>query len=118
MRFQKLYDRIIHDLELLNPVNTKFNLVLRPYSKTMEGYYNPSNHTIVIYVCKSKDCKSLYPYSELWGIVLHELAHHLQYSTTDYIRVKGVMHNKGFYSILNLLKLKSNILRIGEDNGR
>lgn len=110
---RELYKRLMQDFNTLDAENKDVELILRPYSKTMYGYYDPRKRRIVLYIYLDCGKSHLRPYSELWDTFLHELAHHLQYTTTNYVRTKGVMHNSGFYKILDSLKIKSNTLKLG-----
>lgn len=110
---RELYKRLMQDFNTLDAENKDVELILRPYSKTMYGYYDSNKHRIVLYVYSDNRRRQLMPYCEIWSSFLHELAHHLQYTTTDYVRVKGVMHNSDFYKILYSLENKSKTLKLG-----
>lgn len=98
-----LKERMISDLKTLN-VNVKgFELVLRPFSKTYLGRFNPNNRKLFIYVYKDSHCTTLYSYGQLFDTLLHEVTHFIQWSDPNYERIKGVMHNSDFHKIYNKL---------------
>lgn len=111
MTIDNLKSRLLSDLQALN-VNTKgFELVLRPFSKTYYGRYDPNNKKVIVYVYEDCNHTNLFPYEKIFATVLHESVHHIQWSDPDFKRVKGVMHNANFYLIYNRLMRKHNIYK-------
>ena len=89
-------------------VKFDFELVIRPYSKTMYGYYDHKNNRIVIYAYKDPEHHILYPVQDLLDTLLHEISHYIQYRRPGFMRFKGVMHDSEFYGILNDLRRRVN----------
>lgn len=106
MKFKELHDRIISDLNRLGIDTKGFDLILKPFSKTYLGRYYTVQKRIVVYVYRNSARSELFSYGELFRTILHEVAHHLQYCDPEYVRVKGVMHNAGFYKLYNKLVIK------------
>lgn len=94
--------RLIADLRAMG-LSTDCELVLRPYSKTMWGYYDPNTDRLIIYVYSDRNCKALIQYETLFKVFLHELVHSLQWKSSKWKRLAGVMHDAEFYVILNKL---------------
>ena len=90
--------RLIADLRAMG-LSTDCELVLRPYSKTMWGYYDK----LILYMYSDKKCKALIQYETLFKVFLHELVHSLQWKSSNWKRIAGVMHDAEFYAILNKL---------------
>lgn len=105
----KLAHRLINDLrELeLTPSKLHYELRFRNYSKTYYGRYERKNYygeivpIVIIYVYKNKDKTALYDYEDIISTVIHEICHHIQYSDENFVRKKGVMHNKQFWELYN-----------------
>lgn len=72
---------------------------LRGYSKNYDGFYDPNIKKAVIYMLDENG--NLLPKEYYMDTVIHELIHHYQWQHTDYIRVKGVMHNAQFHRLFN-----------------
>ena len=94
--------RLIADLRAMG-LSTDCELVLRPYSKTMWGYYDPNTDRLIIYMYSDRKCKSLIQYETLFKVFLHELVHSLQWKSSKWKRIAGVMHDAEFYVVLNKL---------------
>lgn len=94
--------RLIADLRAMG-LSTDCELVLRPYSKTMWGYYDPNTDRLIIYMYSDRKCKSLIQYETLFKVFLHELVHSLQWKSSKWKRIVGVMHDAEFYAILDKL---------------
>ena len=102
--------RLISDLKLMG-LSTDSMLVLRPYSKTQWGYYDPNTDKLVLYIFSDKKCICLVEYEKLFKVFLHELVHSLQWKSSKWKRLSGVMHDVEFYAILNRL------LKVAKDKG-
>ena len=101
-----LRQRLLNDLMTLGIDTKGFELVLRPFSKSYYGRYLPKTKKVFVYVYADKELNSLYPYEQLFRTVLHEVVHHIQWSSSEYVRVKGIMHDEEFYKLYNKLLSK------------
>lgn len=108
---EELSNRLMTDITSLG-LNDGFELEIRPYSKTYFGVYNPNCDKIVLYVYEDKNCKHLYPYWNILVTFIHEIAHHIQWTDPDFVRVQGVMHNEQFYRIFNRYKERAKALML------
>ena len=101
--------RLTKDLKMLglSPSKLKYSLEIKWYSKAYYGRYkckpHDENYTpkVFIYIFKNSAKTELYDYQDILSTVVHEVCHHLQYSDPDFIRLKGVMHNKQFWELYN-----------------
>lgn len=80
------------------------NLKIKNYSKTQWGNYNPNTDTITIYVFAEKECMTLIEYGELFKTLLHEYVHSLEWGSSNWLRLKGVMHDPLFHRMYNYLE--------------
>lgn len=103
-----LITKILKDLKLLglSPSKLKYDLRFKNYSSCYYGkYLRPRNDEylpkVFIYLYKDPYNKELFEYKDLISTVIHEICHHLQWSNPDFVRVKGVMHNKEFWDLWN-----------------
>lgn len=94
--------RFMRDLNTMG-IDLNSELVLRSYSKTQWGNYDPNTDRISIYVFQEKGCITLIPYSTLFKVLLHEYVHSLEWKSSVWVRLKGVMHDPLFYRIYNHL---------------
>ena len=108
-RVNYLKFKILSDLKNIG-IKCDFDLVIRPYSKTMYGYYSPKHRRVVIYLYRDLDCKNEYNYMDLVKTSLHEVVHHLQWKDPSFIRLKGIMHNTNFYIMYNYYLKKLDVL--------
>ena len=106
MNINELKERLTKDLTLLKlPIN-EVKLCMRPYSTTYYGRYYPVyddkrvEPKIYIYPFKSKS-GVIYPYYEVLCTTIHEMVHHIQHSSSDFVRIKGVMHDPNFWKLYN-----------------
>ncbi len=100
--------RVLKDLKLLglSPHKLKYDLCFKNYSSCYFGkYIRPRNKDflpkIFIYLYKDSNNTELYSYKDIISTVIHEVCHHIQWSNPDFVRVKGVMHNKEFWDLWN-----------------
>lgn len=100
--------RVLKDLKLLglSPHKLKYDLHFKNYSSCYFGkYVRPRNEDflpkIFIYLYKDSNNTELYSYKDIISTVIHEVCHHIQWSNPDFVRVKGVMHNKEFWDLWN-----------------
>ena len=102
---EQLKERIITDLTNLRIPIDEVNLLIRPYSKTYYGRYFPSAKEEVkprLFIYPYKNTKGdLFSYEEILDTCIHEMVHHIQYTSPGFIRVKGVMHNPNFWKLYN-----------------
>lgn len=105
MSIEYIQHRLLSDLRSLNLPVDEVDVFFRPYSKTYYGRYYPSKDETVtkprlfIYPFESRQGKLL-PYKTILSVAIHELCHHIQY-TTGHTRVKGVMHDTEFWKLYN-----------------
>lgn len=78
-------------------------IVMKKYSKTRWGRYNPNKDEIIIYVYASKDCREMIDYHSLFKALLHEYVHWVQYHSKSWKRQKGVMHDEEFWKMYHSL---------------
>lgn len=102
---EELYDRLIADLTKLKLPVEEFELVIRPYSKTLYGRYFLSYEDkpaeVRIYPYRTKNMKVMFSYSTILYHTIHEVCHHIQFTNPSYVRKKGVMHDPEFHRLLN-----------------
>ena len=91
--------KIFRGLEL-----SDFYLEIKDYSKTYFGYYIPASKQIRIFLYKDKNKKHKRSYINLLLTLIHELVHHYQWCKSDYVRVRGVMHDVEFHRINKKLR--------------
>ena len=97
---QELHHRLLTDLRRVG-IADKFELNLRPYSKTYYGRYDPNQNRITLYVFEDKECTKLMKYKDLLLTLVHEAVHCIQWNDPTFIRRKGVMHDAEFYRLYN-----------------
>lgn len=98
-----LKEKLLCDLRALKIDVEGFELVLKPFSKSYYGRYNPKNKKLFLYIYEDSQCTKMYSYSQLFETLLHEVVHFIQWSDPEYIRIKGIMHNREFYILYNKL---------------
>lgn len=98
--------RIAKDLKKMG-LTVRSNISLRPFSKTMNGYYNPNTDLIVVYVYDDKDNELYIDYNVIFRTLLHEYVHSLQHGSSHWRRRKGVMHDVEFWKMYNSLLSKA-----------
>lgn len=121
MNEQDLKHKLISDLEEIRMPVEEVEICIRPYSKTYYGRYFPINKSKGrvkprIFIYPYEDSTFLYPYSEILKTAIHEMCHHVQYSSGSYVRQRGIMHNPNFWSLYNRYvekALEMNIVRKG-----
>jgi hypothetical protein len=93
---QQVSNKLLQNLSFLG-IPTDFNLVLKNYSKSFAGRYNPNNKNLILYIYKDRFCKQPMEYEELLKYIIHEATHHFQhYHSESFSRIKGVMHDREF----------------------
>lgn len=104
----RLTKRVLKDLKLLglSPHMLNYNLEFKDYSKSYYGRYIRSKREdetprIYIYIYRSKYCNTMYEYEDIFSTMVHEICHHIQHSDPEFIRRKGVMHDKQFWDLYN-----------------
>lgn len=97
-----LLKRIKSDLKLMG-LDVRLPIILRPYSKTMWGYYDVSKDWIVLYVYSNKSHTRFVHYNILFRTILHEYVHVLQRKASAWKRYEGIMHDTEFWKMYNYL---------------
>lgn len=101
-----LIDKLTKDLVSLKlPVN-EVDLFLRPYSSTFYGRYfpvfNEANTRPKIYIYPFLNKKGvLDSYDTILCTAIHEMVHHIQYTSGSFIRLANVAHNPEFWRLYN-----------------
>lgn len=103
---QELYYRLLTDLRKVG-ITVSFDLVLRPYSKTYYGRYDPNTNRVILYVYEDKERTQVTKYEELLMTLIHEAVHCLQWHDESFVRRKGVMHDAEFHRLFNMYKDKA-----------
>lgn len=96
------FDRIKEEIyrELINiGMPTDVDIVIKGYSKSDYGNYNPNLKRITLFILDENG--EIYPKREYMDTVIHEMVHHYQWNHTVYRRIKGIMHNAEFYKLFN-----------------
>lgn len=101
--------KILSDLKLLgiSPHELKYNIDFKHYSKRYYGRYIRKNQEgeyisrVFVYLFKNPEKTELYAYQDLLSTTVHEVCHHIQYEDPDFVRKKGVMHDKQFWDLYN-----------------
>ena len=106
MNQEELKTRLLFDLSQINlPVN-EVDLFIRPFSKTYYGRYFPVHNDKEtrpkIYIYPYENNKGdLIDYNTILQTSIHELCHHIQYTSGSFVRSKGVMHDPQFWKLYN-----------------
>lgn len=102
----QLRDKLCQDLTAIGifPITPKegkpdITIQIRPYSKSYYGRFVPKSNKMFIYCCSNPNGIK-YPYSHLLKTAIHEGVHALQRNDPKFIRVRGVMHNAEFHSLM------------------
>lgn len=103
---EELRTRLLSDLSQLNMPVYEVDLQLRPFSKTLYGRYFPVYDEqvmpkIYIYPYEDKNNTSFMDYYTILQTAVHELCHHIQYTSGSFVRSKGVMHDTQFWRLYN-----------------
>ena len=98
---QELYHRLLTDLRKVG-ITEKFDLILKPFSKTYYGRYDPNVDRVTIYVYEDKACTRAYKYEELLLTLVHEAIHCIQWHDKSFVRRRGVMHDADFHRLYNM----------------
>ena len=106
MTEQDLKHRIETDLENLRLPIDEVEICIRPYSKSYYGRYFPVNDKnikarIFVYPYPYKKIKLMYSYSAILCTVIHEMCHLVQFTSSNFVRYRGVMHNPQFWKLYN-----------------
>lgn len=96
---QELEENLLEDLHRVG-LAEKFNLVLKQYSKSYFGRYDPNTNTVTLYVNKTPEGE-MFSYQELLLTLIHETIHCKQWSSPDFHRTRGVMHDPEFKRLYN-----------------
>ena len=117
---KKLWRRLILDAEDIGLPISDVDLCMRPYSKCYYGNYFPrqegSKRRPRVYVYPYRDRNGcMYSYDLIMDTLIHEMVHHVQYTSPDFVRLKGVMHNPEFWEIYNRYLFKAKLLGVISD---
>ena len=99
-KVDELLKRICNDLKSMG-LEVRLPIILRPFSKTLWGYYEDGK--IVLYIYRNKNRKQFIHYNILFRTILHEYVHALQRKSSVWKRYKGTMHDTEFWKIYNNL---------------
>ena len=100
MTMDSLASRILLDLTSIG-MPTDFTLDLRGYSKIYEGRYDSAKKLMILYV--KEENGDFIPYEDIIRVAIHEGVHHIQWQhDPNFVRIKGVMHNKEFKHLLKI----------------
>lgn len=123
MEIEELQARLLSDLSAINMPVDEIELSLRPFSKTFLGRYFPANTKdtipkVYIYPYESERSNDFMDYQTIVETAIHEMCHHIQYTSGSFTRKKGVMHDTQFWKLYNhyikrAIRLK--ILEVRED---
>ena len=103
---EDLKAKLLSDLSLINLPIDEVDLYLRPFSLTYYGRYFPVYNEkrvrpkIYLYPYEN-DKGDLMCYEQILETGIHEMCHHLQYTSGSFVRNKGVMHNTNFWKLYN-----------------
>lgn len=109
MSREELKTRLLSDLSQLNLPVYEVDLFIRPFSKTFYGRYFPvyndnvAKPKIYIYPYENEN-EDLMSYEMILETSIHELCHHIQYTSGSFVRNKGVMHDTQFWRLYNHYK--------------
>lgn len=106
MSQEVLKTRLLSDLSQLNLPIDEVDLYIRPFSKTFYGRYFPVHNDkeirpkiyIYPYINKKED---LMEYDKILETAIHELCHHIQYTSGSFVRSRGIMHDIQFWKLYN-----------------
>ena len=107
MSQEELKTRLMFDLSQINMPIDEVDIFIRPFSKTYYGRYFPvynekNDVRPKVYVYPYANTKGdLMDYCTVLETAIHELVHHIQYTSGSFVRNKGVMHNPTFWKIYN-----------------
>lgn len=97
-----LLHRIRKDLKKMGlPIEEVDLVVYKRYSSCYYGNYYSSLITkgrplIKIYPYANKN-RDMYPYDVILDIVIHEMVHHLQFTSEDFVRYENIAHDQDFW---------------------
>lgn len=97
---RELHHRLLFDLRKVG-ITERFELELKPYSKTYYGRYDPNTNKVTMYVYENKECSRLISYEGLLLTLIHEAIHCIQWHDKSFVRRKGVMHDAEFHRLYN-----------------
>ena len=106
MSQEELQTQLLSDLSLLNLPIDEVDWSIRPFSKTLYGRYFPvhndskMNPRIFIYPYENKKGELL-SYEKIIDTAIHEMCHHIQYTSGSFVRKVGVMHDTQFWKLYN-----------------
>lgn len=101
---EEIYCRLVSDLRSLKLPVDEIKLYIRPFSKTYYGRYFPSHESsdkprIFIYPFTDKNNTECDSYHQIVSTAIHEMVHHIQYTSPNFTRYRGVMHDTQFWQL-------------------
>lgn len=116
MNEEKLYHRLLLDLNILGLPIEEVKIIIRPFSKTYYGRYFPKCNKrkepkIFLYPYENTEGKFL-NYDKILETAIHEFVHHIQHSNPNFKRIKGVMHNSQFWNLYNHYIKQAEIMKL------
>lgn len=126
MTKERLYTRLLSDLQRINLPVDEVDLFFRPFSKTYYGRYFPvyddKTHKPKIYLYPYENTEGDFmSYDEIMKSAVHEFCHHIQYTNNCFVRNRGIMHDTQFWKLYNRYldkALKLNMIRGDILNGK
>ena len=106
MTQEELKDQLLTDLSKISLPIDEVDFYIRPFSKTYYGRYFPVydekrlRPKIYIYPYENTN-GDLMSYDHILDTAIHELCHHIQYTSGSFVRNRGVMHNTQFWKLYN-----------------
>lgn len=90
----------------ISPNTLQYDLNFKHYSKVYYGRYvykrkDSFKPKVFVYLFKNPEKTEMYTYEDILSTTVHEVCHHIQYSNPDFVRKRGVMHDKQFWDLYN-----------------
>lgn len=104
MNEEDLRIKIQEDLMKIGLPVEEVDIVIRPYSKTLYGSYYPKDgdKKARVHIYPYMNAYNLmYSYTKNLGTAIHEMCHHLEFTSYGFVRLKGVMHSPRFWTLHN-----------------
>lgn len=106
MSKEGLLEMLVSDLRAIRLPMDEVSFELRGYSKAYWGRYFPAWRydapRVFIYPYRDQGERWFLPYGTLLSKSIHEMCHHLQYTSSGHVFRKGRMHDEGFWRLYNI----------------
>lgn len=118
---EELWHSLVNDAKSIGLPIDDVELKIRPYSKTYYGNYYPQYDSdrkprVYLYPFKSKGMNcNMYKYDFLMDTLIHEMVHHIQHTSPNFVRVAGIMHDEEFWTIYNRYMYKAKLMGVISD---